>query len=86
MAHEWLACRVAFLQADGSDITLGSDDWKSCSLNFLGTEGIISEFIAGDADASKVSSTGANPHMLSISGVGVGFGVEDVLATVATLS
>lgn len=84
LAHEWLARRVAFLQADGSDIILGSEDWKSRSLYFLGPEGTILEFIARDADASTVSSGGENPHMLSIGEVGIG--VEDVLATVATLS
>ena len=42
------------------------------------------EFIARDADASAVSSKGENPHMVSISEVGIG--VEDVLDTVATLS
>lgn len=84
MAHEWLARRVNFLQADGSDIILGSDNWKSQSLYFLGPDGIILEFIAREADASTVSSGGGNPHMLSISEVGIG--VEDVLATVATLS
>lgn len=84
LAHEWLARRVSLLQADGSEIILGSADWKSRSLYFLGPEGIILEFIARDADASTVSIIGKNPHMLSISEVGIG--VEDVLATVATLS
>lgn len=84
LAHEWLAGRVPLLQADGSEVILGSDDWKSRSLYFLGPEGIILEFIARDADASTVFNGGENPHMLSISEVGIG--VEDVLATVATLS
>ncbi|MEV8143056.1 hypothetical protein [Specibacter sp. NPDC078709] len=84
MAHEWLACRVPLLQADGSEIILGSDEWKSRSLYFLGPEDIILEFIARDADASTISSKGKNPRMLSISEVGIG--VENVLDTVATLS
>lgn len=84
LAHEWLARRVSLLQAEGSDIILGSDDWKSRSLYFSGPEGIILEFIARDADATTLVNTGANPHMLSISEVGIG--VEDVLDTVAALS
>jgi catechol 2,3-dioxygenase-like lactoylglutathione lyase family enzyme len=84
LAHEWLARRVTLLQADGSEVILGSDDWKSRSLYFLGPGGIILEFIARDADGSVMTSKGKNPHMLSISEVGVG--VEDVLDTVATLS
>ncbi|MFL4474746.1 VOC family protein [Paeniglutamicibacter sp. MACA_103] len=84
LAHEWLARRVTMLEADGSELILGSDDWKSRSLYFLGPEGIILEFIARDADVSIVSSGGENPYMVSISEVGIG--VEDVLATVATLS
>lgn len=84
LAHEWLARRVPLLQTDGSEIILGSDDWKSRSLYFLGPEGIILEFIARDADASPASAGGKNPQMLSISEVGIG--VEDVLDTVATLS
>ena len=84
LAHEWLARRVPLLQADGSEIILGSDDWNSRSLYFLGPEGIILEFIARDADASTASTGGENPQMLSISEVGIG--VEDVLDTVATLS
>ncbi|PQZ93739.1 hypothetical protein CQ018_08780 [Arthrobacter sp. MYb227] len=58
LAHEWLARRVSLLQSDGSDVILGSDDWKSRSLYFLGPEGIILEFIARDADASTVPSVG----------------------------
>lgn len=84
LAHEWLARRVSLLQADGSEVILGSEEWNSRSLYFLGPEGIILEFIARDADASTVSGTGENPHMLSISEVGIG--VDDVLDTVATLS
>ena len=84
LAHAWLARRVSLLQSDGSEIILGSDDWKSRSLYFLGPEGIILEFIARDADASEVSIGLENPRMLSISEVGIG--VEDVLDTVATLS
>ena len=84
MAHEWLARRVPLLQADDSEIILGSDEWNSRSLYFLGPEGIILEFIARDADASRVSGKGENPHMLSISEVGIG--VANVLDTVATLS
>lgn len=83
-AHEWLARRVSLLQADGSDVILGSKEWQSRSLYFLGPEGIILEFIAREADASILISKGENPHMLSISEVGIG--VEDVLTTVATLS
>ncbi|MDJ0356312.1 hypothetical protein [Paenarthrobacter sp. PH39-S1] len=84
LAHDWLARRVSLLQADGSEVFFGGDDWKSRSLYFLGPEGIILEFIARDADASTVSSKGENPQILSISEVGIG--VEDVLAAVATLS
>ena len=84
LAHDWLDRRVPLLQADGSEIILGSDDWKSRSLYFLGPEGIILEFIARDADASTASPRGENPQMLSISEVGIG--VEDVQDTVATLS
>lgn len=84
LAHEWLARRVSLLQANGSEVILGSEEWNSRSLYFLGPEGIILEFIARDADASTVSFTGENPHMLSISEVGIG--VDDVLDTVATLS
>lgn len=83
-AREWLARRVPLLQADGSEVILGSDDWKSRSLYFLGPEGIILEFIARDADSSTVSSKGEIPQMLSISEVGIG--VDDVLDTAATLS
>lgn len=42
------------------------------------------EFIARDADASKVPDKSEKPQMLSISEVGIG--VENVLHTVATLS
>ena len=83
-AHDWLARRVPLLSADGSEVILGSDDWKSRSLYFLGPEDIILEFIARDADASAVPSKGENPQILSISEVGIG--VKDVLDTVATLS
>jgi catechol-2,3-dioxygenase len=84
VAHAWLARRVPLLQAGGSAVILGSDDWKSRSLYFLGPEGIILEFIARDADASTMTGKGEKPQMLSISEVGVG--VADVPATVATLS
>ncbi len=84
LAHEWLARRVSLLQADGSEVIPGSDEWKSRSLYFLGPEGIILEFIARDADASTMTVKGENPRMLSISEVGIG--VDDVLDTVATLS
>ncbi|MGO4385684.1 VOC family protein [Specibacter sp. RAF43] len=84
LAHEWLAPRVSILKADGSEVIFGSDDWRSRSLYFLGPEGIILEFIAREADASTVPGQGENPRMLSISEVGIG--VEDVLATVATLA
>ncbi|MGO2542263.1 MAG: VOC family protein [Specibacter sp.] len=84
LAHEWLSRRVSLLQADGSEIIFGSDNWKSRSLYFLGPEGIILEFIARDADASKVSDNSEKPQMLSISEVGIG--VKNVLNTVATLS
>lgn len=84
LAHAWLAHRVSLLQADGSEVILGSEAWNSRSLYFLGPEGIILEFIARDADASNVSGGGENPYLLSISEVGIG--VDDVLATVATLS
>ncbi|GAA1496060.1 hypothetical protein [Paeniglutamicibacter kerguelensis] len=39
---------------------------------FLGSEGIILEFIACDADVSTVSSKGENPQFLSIGEVGIG--------------
>ncbi|MFB9163627.1 MULTISPECIES: VOC family protein [Arthrobacter] len=84
LAHTWLARRVSLLQADGSEVILGSKEWKSRSLYLLGPEGIILEYIARDADASTVPGTGESPHMLSISEVGIG--VDDVLDTVATLS
>ncbi|MFJ6418344.1 VOC family protein [Paeniglutamicibacter sp. NPDC091659] len=84
LAHAWLARRVSLLQADGSEVILGSEEWKSRSLYFLGPEGIILEFIARDADASTVPGTDECPHMLSISEVGIG--VDDVLDTVAALS
>ncbi|MDD0857322.1 hypothetical protein NHF46_05000 [Arthrobacter alpinus] len=84
VAHEWLARRISLLQADGSEVIFGSDEWKSRSLYFLGPEGIILEFIAREADAATLTSKCENPHMLSISEVGIG--VQDVLATVATLS
>ena len=84
LAHAWLARRVPLLQAGDSEVILGSDEWNSRSLYFLGPEGIILEFIARDADASTVTGKGQNPQMLSISEVGIG--VEDVLDSVATLS
>lgn len=84
LAHEWLARRVSLLQAEGSEIILGSDGWQSRSLYFSGPEGLILEFIARDADATTLIDKGKNPHMLSISEVGIG--VEDVLDTAAALS
>jgi catechol 2,3-dioxygenase-like lactoylglutathione lyase family enzyme len=84
LAHAWLARRVSLLQADGSEVILGSEEWKSRSLYFLGPEGIILEFIARDADASTDYIGGQNPRVLSISEVGIG--VDDVLDAVATLS
>lgn len=84
LAHQWLARRVPLLQADGSEVIPGSDDWGSRSLYFPGPEGIILEFIARNADAGIASIEGESPHMLSISEVGIG--VDDVLDAAATLS
>jgi len=84
LAHAWLGRRVSLLQADGSEVILGSEEWKSRSLYFLGPEGIILEFIARDADASTDYIGGQNPRVLSISEVGIG--VDDALDAVATLS
>ncbi|MFQ4150198.1 hypothetical protein AAGW05_16175 [Arthrobacter sp. LAPM80] len=84
LAHAWLAARVPLLTADGSEIIRGSDDWKSRSLYFLGPEGIILELISRAADASTMSGKGDTPRILSISEVG--FGVDDVLDTAATLT
>ncbi|MDQ0094511.1 VOC family protein [Paeniglutamicibacter psychrophenolicus] len=84
VAHASLARRVPLLPAGGSEVILGSDEWKSRSRYCLGPEGIILEFIARDADASTTTGKGEMPQLLSISEVGIG--VEDVPATVATLS
>lgn len=84
LAHEWLAQRVTLLTAEGSEVILGPDNWKSRSLYFLGPEGIILEFIARAADETAVAVAGSTPHLLSISEVGLG--VVDVLDTVAKLS
>lgn len=84
MAHEWLSRRVPLLEDDGNDVHLGGDDWKSRSLYFLGPEGIILEFIAREADSSKVPGSGEKPYMVSISEVGIG--VENVPEAVSMLS
>jgi len=84
LAHQWLARRVPLIKADGSEVIPGSEEWGSRSLYFPGPEGIILEFIARNADAGTAPNAGENPHMLSISEVGMG--VENVLDAAATLS
>lgn len=84
LAHKWLARRVELLTAEGTEIILGSDEWKSRSLYFFGPEGIVLEFIARDADTTESDLAVDSPRMLSISEVG--FGVADVLDTVRALS
>lgn len=83
-AHQWLARRVPLIKANGSEVIPGSEEWGSRSLYFPGPEGIILEFIARNADAGTAPHAGENPHMLSISEVGIG--VDDVLGAAATLS
>ena len=84
LAHKWLARRVELLTAEGSEIILGSDEWKSRSLYFFGPEDIVLEFIARDSDMTESDPAVDSPRMLSISEVG--FGVADVLDTVRVLS
>lgn len=84
LAHAWLSERVSLLVNDGSEVIIGSPEWNSRSLYFLGPEDIILEFIARDADADETPGSGESPRILSISEIGIG--VPDVSATVHRLS
>ncbi|OFE17224.1 hypothetical protein BA895_17405 [Humibacillus sp. DSM 29435] len=84
LAHAWLSERVVLLVDDGSEVIIGSPEWDSRSLYFLGPENIVLEFIARGADADQTPGNGESPRILSISEIGIG--VPDVSATVRWLS